>query len=55
MIREPDVRAAMEEVTMSDDSKCPVNHGPATGGTQNEDWWPNQLNLRILHPNPPAS
>ena len=32
-----------------------MNHGPATGGTKNEDWWPNQLNLRILHPNPPAT
>ncbi len=40
---------------MDSDSKCPVNHGPAAGGTQNEDWWPNQLNLGILHPNPPAT
>jgi catalase-peroxidase len=39
---------------MSDASKCPV-HGQGSGGTQNEDWWPNQLNLRILHPNPPAA
>ena len=54
-IHEPDDRAATKEVTMSDDSKCPVKHGPAAGGTQNEDWWPNQLNLRILHPNPPAT
>jgi catalase-peroxidase len=30
-------------------------HGQGSGGTQNEDWWPNQLNLRILHPNPPAA
>jgi len=28
------------------------NKGPATGrGTSNRDWWPNQLNLRILHQN----
>ena len=40
---------------MSDESKCPVVHGSGTGGTQNKDWWPNQLNLRILHPNPPAT
>ncbi len=37
---------------MSEESKCPVtgkNHHPATGkGTSNQDWWPNQLNLRIL-------
>ena len=40
---------------MSSESKCPVEHGPTAGGTQNEDWWPNQLNLGILHPNPPAT
>ena len=33
---------------MSEDSKCPVNHAPG-GGTSNRDWWPNQLNLNILH------
>jgi catalase-peroxidase len=34
-------------------AKCPVMHGApkhAThGGRSNRDWWPNQLNLRILH------
>ncbi|MFL2741164.1 MAG: catalase/peroxidase HPI [Paracoccaceae bacterium] len=32
--------------------KCPVMHGAATTGimgTTNTDWWPNQLNLSILH------
>jgi catalase-peroxidase len=29
-------------------SKCPFNHA-AGGGTTNRDWWPNQLNLKILH------
>jgi catalase-peroxidase len=33
--------------------KCPVMHGAVTknssGGTSNRDWWPNQLNLSILH------
>jgi catalase-peroxidase len=33
---------------MSENSKCPVPHG-AGGGTSNRDWWPNQLNLKILH------
>jgi catalase-peroxidase len=33
---------------MSEQSKCPVMHGSATGGTQNKDWWPDQVNLRIL-------
>ncbi len=38
---------------MSTESKCPFKHGeitqPSGGGTSNRDWWPNQLNLRILH------
>ncbi|MCG2822151.1 MAG: catalase-peroxidase, partial [Desulfobulbaceae bacterium] len=38
---------------MSENSKCPVtgrmNRQVAGGGTSNRDWWPNQLNLRILH------
>ncbi len=38
---------------MSDTSKCPVMHGAVTSnsatGTLNRDWWPNQLNLNILH------
>lgn len=29
------------------DSQCPFKHA-AGGGTQNKDWWPNQLNLEIL-------
>ncbi|MES3007286.1 MAG: catalase/peroxidase HPI [Pseudomonadota bacterium] len=33
--------------------KCPVMHGALTksaaGGSSNRDWWPNQLNLSILH------
>ena len=33
------------------ESKCPVHHNPTAsgGGTSNRDWWPNQLNLNILH------
>ena len=38
---------------MSTESQCPFNHGQsrkvAGGGKTNRDWWPNQLNLRILH------
>ena len=34
---------------MSTESKCPFNHAAAGGGTTNRDWWPNQLNLKILH------
>ncbi len=44
---------------MSELSKCPVTG--KTGGTtagqgpSNRDWWPNQLNLGILHQHAPAS
>ena len=37
---------------MGDDGKCPVMHGAIStsgGGQKNMDWWPNQLNLSILH------
>ncbi len=35
---------------MSEESKCPVAHTHiAGGGTSNQDWWPNQLRLDILH------
>ncbi len=38
---------------MTNDSKCPVtgkNHKSTAGsGTSNKDWWPKQLNLKILH------
>jgi len=35
------------------EGKCPVMHGSlstnSSTGTSNKDWWPNQLNLSILH------
>ena len=38
---------------MNEESKCPVtgnvSNPIAGGGTSVRDWWPNQLNLRILH------
>jgi catalase-peroxidase len=38
---------------MSEESKCPVTGRTskpiAGGGMSNRDWWPNQLNLKILH------
>jgi catalase-peroxidase len=35
---------------MQDTSKCPVVHGALTAvGNSNMDWWPNALNLDILH------
>ena len=40
-------------MVMSEENKCPVMHGAMTThsstGTSNKDWWPNQLNLGILH------
>ena len=36
----------------NDIGKCPVMHGAARVNVRsNRDWWPNQLNLRILHQN----
>ncbi|MBN2530895.1 MAG: catalase/peroxidase HPI [Deltaproteobacteria bacterium] len=44
---------------MSDEKKCPVTGMTASSiagrGTSNKDWWPNQLNLKILHQNHPGS
>jgi catalase-peroxidase len=34
---------------MSEESKCPVHSHISGGGTINQDWWPNQLNIDILH------
>ncbi|MEH7911705.1 catalase/peroxidase HPI [Rhizobium laguerreae] len=31
--------------------KCPVAHGNTPRGRSNRDWWPNQLNVQILHQN----
>ncbi len=43
----------------SDAGKCPVMHGNTLQATHsvrgNKDWWPNQLNLKILHQHTPAS
>jgi catalase-peroxidase len=36
------------------ESKCPVAHGVRNSYT-NADWWPNQLNLKILHQHSPLS
>jgi len=40
-------------MVMSKEGKCPVTGRTgktrAGGGTSNRDWWPNQVNLRILH------
>ncbi len=41
---------------MTDESKCPVtggHHRPT--GSSNQDWWPEQLDLKILQENPPQA
>ena len=44
---------------MSTEAKCPVMRGAlkptVAGGRTNADWWPNQLNLKILHQHSPQS
>jgi catalase-peroxidase len=41
------------DAKVSDAGKCPVMHGGNPNASQkarsNRDWWPNQLNLKILH------
>ena len=39
---------------MANESKCPMSAGAGVG-TQNEDWWPEQLDLRVLQQNPPQA
>ena len=42
---------------MNEISKCPMHGTPAKGrfsARLNRDWWPNQLNLKMLHQNPLA-
>ena len=44
---------------MNSDSTCPAKGGAqertARRGTSNHDWWPNHLNLKMLHQNSPVS
>jgi catalase-peroxidase len=50
---------AHQEQTLSTESKCPVTGGAhrhtAAGAATIADWWPNQLNLKILHQHSPLS
>jgi catalase-peroxidase len=48
-----EVPAAATEQAASTESKCPVSHGRQT--PTNADWWPNQLNLQVLHQHSPLS
>ena len=41
---------------MENEGKCPVMHKTQPRGSfANKHWWPNQLNLKMLHQNPPAA
>jgi len=43
---------------MSSEMKCPFGHGAATApisGRSNRDWWPNRLDISILHQHTPES
>jgi catalase-peroxidase len=38
---------------MTEESKCPVTY--STESRSNRDWWPNQLDLKVLQHNPPMA
>jgi len=44
---------------MSDETNCPLSSGArkpmVAGASTNADWWPNQLNLKVLHQHCPLS
>src|SRR3989441_3009602 len=49
----------IQQQNLSTEGKCPVSHGARrhtmAGATTNAGWWPNQLNLKILHQHSPLS
>ncbi|HEY0928672.1 MAG TPA: catalase/peroxidase HPI [Gemmatimonas sp.] len=49
----------MEGHSAASGGKCPVDHGSmkatSIGARSNRDWWPNQLNLAMLHQNSPQA
>ena len=47
--------AAVPEQQQTPESKCPFSGATRKQGMTNADWWPNQLNLRILHQHSPLS
>ena len=46
----------MQGESMESGAKCPVMHGttPPARARSNRDWWPNGLNLAVLHQNAPT-
>ena len=55
----PSAAASAVSSTANGTSGCPFVGSPQTfaagGGTSNKDWWPNQLNLKILHQQVPQT
>ncbi len=53
------VDPAKQEANILPEAKCPVAHGSrrhtVAGAPTNARWWPDQLNLKILHQNSPLS
>ena len=45
----------MHDTADDKQGKCPVLGHTAAGATGNLQWWPNQLNLKVLHQNSPAA
>ena len=47
----------MHEKSMESEAKCPVMHAATPPGRSrsNRDWWPNALNIGVLHQNVPSS
>ena len=46
---------AHQEQPSSSEGKCPVAHGGHRKAVTNADWWPNQLDLQMLHQHSPLS
>ncbi len=40
---------------MATETKCPFNHAAISGGATNKQWWPNQLNVKLLRQHAPKS
>jgi catalase-peroxidase len=45
--------AVVGDMNDESEARCPVVHSP--GGTTNRDWWPDQLDVSVLHANSPKS
>src|SRR5690348_12995583 len=43
----PEYQSKDQSKNMSAESKCPIAHG--LSARRNRDWWPNQMNLSVLH------